>query len=187
MSNKDELNEFRQAFGDVKRLAADDKVSLTRKDQHADARKQRRKDLATDISNAHQANAYFAFSDAFEAHFDANGPLKYVVQSKYSEQLKRLRRGDYDPDLILDLHGMTRANAKAEVAALLYAAKRQHFRCVCIVHGIGGGILKLQVPNWLVQHPDVVAFHQATLEWGGNGALLVLLRHADPKLGESFD
>ncbi|MDM7860036.1 endonuclease SmrB [Alteromonas sp. ASW11-36] len=187
MSNKDESNEFRQALGDVKPLAPNDKVNLTRKDQHADARKQRRRDIAADNRNAQQANAYFAFSDAYEAHFDTNGPLKYVAQSTYSDELKRLRRGDYDPELILDLHGMNRANAKAEIAALLHAAKRQHFRCVCIVHGIGSGVLKLQVPNWLVQHPDVLAFHQAPLEWGGNGALLVLLRHADPKLGESFD
>ncbi|MGO3798867.1 MAG: Smr/MutS family protein, partial [Vibrio casei] len=30
-------------------------------------------------------------------------------------------------------------------------------------------------PLWLAQHPDVMAYHQAPLEFGGNGALLILL------------
>jgi DNA-nicking Smr family endonuclease len=47
------------------------------------------------------------------------------------------------------------------------------------VHGIGSHILKNKVPHWLVQHPDVMAFHQAPLEWGGNGALLALIELKD--------
>ena len=35
--------------------------------------------------------------------------------------------------------------------------------------------LKQKAPLWLAQHPDVMAFHQAPLEFGGDGALLVLL------------
>ncbi|GAB3037204.1 endonuclease SmrB [Bowmanella dokdonensis] len=123
-----------------------------------------------------QAAASFQFSDGFEAWFDPSQPLKYVQPGSDSHELKRLRRGDYPPDLILDLHGLRREDAKMEIAALLHAARKQHCACVCIVHGLGEHVLKRSVPNWLIQHPDVLAFHQAPLEWGGRGALLVLLR-----------
>jgi DNA-nicking Smr family endonuclease len=55
------------------------------------------------------------------------------------------------------------------------AAQKQHVHCICIVHGIGTYILKQSVPSWLVQHPAILGFHQAPLEWGGNGALLALV------------
>ncbi len=120
--------------------------------------------------------ASFEFSDAFEGYYQHEGPVKYVQPGTDSFAVKRLRRGDYPPDLILDLHGLTQQQSKAEIAALIDAAQKEQCACVCIVHGIGGQVLKRAVPNYLVQHPDVLAFHQAPLEWGGNGALLVLLR-----------
>ena len=81
--------------------------------------------------------------------------------------------------LVLDLHGLDQHQSKQEIAALLYACQKEHAQCVCIVHGIGSRILKNKVPHWLVQHPDVMAFHQAPLEWGGDGALLVLIELKD--------
>lgn len=124
-----------------------------------------------------QAAATFQFSDGFEAHFPGEGPLKWTKPGEDSGEVKRLRRGEYPPDLILDLHGYHREEAKLEIAALLHEANKRHLHCVCIVHGIGNRILKKWVPNWLVQHPDVLGFHNAPLEWGGNGALLVLLKN----------
>ncbi|MFP5304082.1 Smr/MutS family protein, partial [Cobetia sp. SIMBA_158] len=53
--------------------------------------------------------------------------------------------------------------------------KKQHYYCACVVHGIGGGILKHKIPQYLVQHPDVIAMHQAPLEYGGKGAVLILI------------
>jgi DNA-nicking Smr family endonuclease len=183
MSDDDDSALFRNALKAVKPIASSDKVVLSRQDRLASAKAERRSHISDLIKSERQSNAYFAFSDAFEAHFNSSGPLKYVRDSANSDQLKRLRRGDYVPELILDLHGLTRELAKAEIAALLYAARQRHLACVCIVHGIGTGVLRQQVPNWLVQHPDILAFHQATLEWGGQGAVLVLVNNTDPKLG----
>lgn len=174
---------FREALKGVKPISSTDTVILPRRDRHESAKATRRNKISEAIKNERRSKAYFVFSDAYEAHFNATGPLKYARNKTNSDELKRLRRGDYVPDLILDLHGLTRETAKAEIAALLYEAKQQHLSCVCIVHGIGAGVLRQQVPNWLVQHPDIIAFHQATLEWGGNGALLVLINSSDPKLG----
>ncbi len=123
--------------------------------------------------------AEFHFSDEFEPDLSSSGPMKYVRHDVDSFEAKNLRRGQYSPDLILDLHGLDKNQAKREIAALLYACQKEHAQCVCIVHGIGSRILKNKVPHWLVQHPDVRAFHQAPLEWGGNGALLVLIELKD--------
>ena len=124
-------------------------------------------------------HAQFHFSDEFEPDLNQQGPMKYVRDGVDSFEAKNLRRGEYAPDLILDLHGLDKNQAKQEIAALLYACQKEHAQCVCIVHGIGSRVLKNKVPHWLVQHPDVMAFHQAPLEWGGNGALLVLIELKD--------
>ncbi len=49
---------------------------------------------------------------------------------------------------------------------------------------MGKHILKKQVPLWLAQHPDILAFHQAPLEFGGQGALSVLVELADWQMKE---
>lgn len=128
---------------------------------------------------AAKQHAQFHFSDEFEPDLSSQGPMKYVRHDVDTFEVKNLRRGQYAPDLILDLHGLDQLQAKQEIAALLYACQKEHAQCICIVHGIGSRILKTKVPHWLVQHPDVMAFHQAPLEWGGNGALLALIELKD--------
>ncbi len=124
---------------------------------------------------SNKALAQFHFSDEFEPNLSDQGPVKFVRDDVNSYEAKNLRRGHYQPDLILDLHGLDQHHAKKELAALIFACQKEHARCVCIVHGIGSRVLKNKVPHWLVQHPDVMAFHQAPLEWGGAGAILALI------------
>lgn len=142
------------------------------------------KSVASKKSSTQQnkALAQFHFSDEFEPHLNKQGPMKYLRDGVDSFEVKNLRRGYYRPDLILDLHGLDQQQAKKELAALLYACQKEHAQCICIVHGIGSYILKNKVPHWLVQHPDVMAFHQAPLEWGGDGALLALIELKDKYL-----
>lgn len=70
---------------------------------------------------------------------------------------------------------MTQQEAKRELGAMIAYCLKENVHCACVQHGIGKHILKQNVPLWLAQHPDVLAFHQAPLEFGGDGALLVLL------------
>jgi DNA-nicking Smr family endonuclease len=128
-----------------------------------------------DLTKIKQAVASFEFSDGFEGHFDIDQPLKYVKHGTDSHEIKRLRRGDYPPDLILDLHGVKKEEAKHEIAALIHVAQKKHVYCVSIMHGKGTYVLKKSIPNWLIQHPAVMGFHQAPKEWGGHAALLVLI------------
>jgi len=122
-----------------------------------------------------QKQAEFYFSDGFVPHLNDEGPMRYCREDIEKYELKKLRRGDYFPDLVLDLHGLNQSEAKSEILALFKECKKRHIQCCCIVHGIGGGTLKTRTPYWIAQYPELLAFHQAPLEWGGQGALLVLL------------
>ena len=93
--------------------------------------------------------------------------------------LKQLRRGDFQPELFLDLHGLTKEKAKKELAALILACEREHVYCASIMTGFGTRTLKEQIPRWLVQHPKVLALHQAPREWGGDAAILILVEQQD--------
>ena len=122
-----------------------------------------------------QADASHYFSDEFQPLLNTEGPVKYVRPDVSHFEAKKLRRGDYSPELFLDLHGLTQLQAKQELGALIAACRREHVFCACVMHGHGKHILKQQTPLWLAQHPHVMAFHQAPKEYGGDAALLVLI------------
>ncbi|MBV4411864.1 endonuclease SmrB [Enterobacteriaceae bacterium YMB-R22] len=122
-----------------------------------------------------QIDASHYFSDEFQPLLSAEGPSRYVRQDVDHYELKKLRRGDYSPELFLDLHGLTQQQAKQELGALIAACRRERIWCACVMHGHGRHILKQQTPLWLAQHPHVMAFHQAPKAYGGNAALLVLI------------
>lgn len=96
--------------------------------------------------------------------------------------LARLRRGQWAVQAQLDLHGLRRDEARAQLQAFVRAALRHGQRCVRVIHGKGHGspgrepVLKAKVQRWLAQRPEVLAFAQATAAQGGAGALLVLLQ-----------
>ncbi len=162
----DDKKLFKETIGKVKPIMADtihfEKTTSKPKTRPSDKK-------------SNKALAQFHFSDEFEPDLSTPGPMKYVRADVDSFEAKNLRRGFYQPDLILDLHGLDQHQAKKELAALLHACQKEHAQCICVIHGIGSKILKNKVPHWLVQHPDVMAFHQAPLKWGGNGALLALI------------
>ncbi|MDX3775226.1 endonuclease SmrB [Chromatiaceae bacterium AAb-1] len=118
----------------------------------------------------------FCFSDEFEGFISDGGSQSYVQPGDDPHLSGRLKRGEFQPQVVLDLHGMTKQEAQTELAALLAYCEKQHFNCACVVHGKGLGILAHKVPNWLIQHPNVRAFHTAPRSWGKHGALLLLLK-----------
>jgi DNA-nicking Smr family endonuclease len=93
----------------------------------------------------------------------------------------RLRRGQWALQGELDLHGLTREEARERLSAFLREAHRRGQRCVRVVHGKGNGspgrqpVLKDKVQRWLAQRVEVIVFAQASGAQGGAGALLVLL------------
>lgn len=98
--------------------------------------------------------------------------------------LERLRRGEPAPDRELDLHGLSLAEAREDVAFEVGDAWHEGERCVRIVTGRGGHsqlgpVMRDAVVEWLQTPPlsdPVMVFTSAPPELGGTGALLVLLR-----------
>lgn len=165
-----EKNLFKEAVGKVKPIVQDKILRSNRSTVTKKVIKEK---------ESNKQNAEFYFSDDFEPYLNQQGPVKYIREDVDTFEAKKLRRGSYSPDLILDLHGLDQQQAKLEISALLFACQKEHAHCICIIHGLGSRILKNKVPHWLVQHPDVMAFHQAPLEWGGNGAILALIEIED--------
>ncbi|HET9552742.1 MAG TPA: Smr/MutS family protein [Anaeromyxobacteraceae bacterium] len=101
--------------------------------------------------------------------------------------VRKLRRGDYAVQGHLDLHGLTREEAKTQVDAFLRASRQGGKRCVVLVHGRGLHsrdqlpVLKDALRTWLGQGRfarHVLAFATARPADGGAGAVYVLLRRA---------
>lgn len=133
-------------------------------EQHASIEKQ-----------THQAFNRFQFSDEYEPYIDEGQTLSFVREGFPSYFAKALRRGDVAPEVVLDLHGINKQQAQFDIADLITDCIQRQVLCACIVHGVSGGILKRKVPHYLMQHPDVIAFHQAPLEWGGKGAVVLMI------------
>ncbi|MGC4122488.1 MAG: Smr/MutS family protein [Myxococcales bacterium] len=99
--------------------------------------------------------------------------------------LAALRRGEYAVQGHVDLHGLTKAEAKESVDQFLTGSRRAGKRCVLVVHGRGLNskdhipVLKEQLKVWLQRGHigrAVLAFATARPHDGGAGAVYVLLR-----------
>ncbi len=101
--------------------------------------------------------------------------------------MRRLRRGDYAVQGHIDLHGLTREEAKGAVDAFLKRSRQAGKRCVLLVHGRGihsreqVPVLKEALRTWLATARfgrHVLAFATARPVDGGGGAVYVLLRRS---------
>ena len=98
------------------------------------------------------------------------------------QTLRQLRRGRYPVEDELDLHGLSQASARDQLAEFITSSRHAGLRCVRVVHGKGyrsgarGPVLKIAVNIWLRRHADVLAFTSARAIDGGTGAVYVLLR-----------
>lgn len=97
---------------------------------------------------------------------------------------ERLKRGQLPIDAMLDLHGLTQAEAHRQLDAFLANSAHAGRRCLLVITGKGlwreeSGILREMVPRWLNEAPNrgrVLAIAQAQPRHGGAGALYLLLK-----------
>lgn len=114
----------------------------------------------------------------------AGGAVDGWVSGFDRRRLRELRSGDIEPDVEIDLHGMTRAEAHRALTAALRDAIARQQRCVLVVHGRGarsaaGPVLRDTLPEWLAEAPhraSILAFAAGESQRGG--ATYVLLRRA---------
>lgn len=106
--------------------------------------------------------------------------ILYQQTSISHKILRNLRKGQYNVEAVLDLHGMTIDAAAVAVAQFLQNALQARMRVVLIIHGKGHHsarpILKNKINAWLRHRPEVLAFCSALPSHGSRGALYVLLK-----------
>ena len=163
---QDEFDLFRAETKGIKPMKQDTFVAPRQK---RDQKKIELKELRA------KEDTLFYFSDEYEPLLNEESAVKYLRENEDSHLLKQLRRGDFSPEIFLDLHGLTREQAKLELAALIQTCEKEHLYCASVMTGYGTYTLKRQIPRWLVQHPKVRALHQAPKEWGGEAAILILI------------
>lgn len=129
-----------------------------------------------------------SLSDDFDVeHLLEDEPgVSFTRSGVGSDVLKKLRKGYWQVQDELDLHGMRRDTARDQLGDFLRRAVKGKLRCVCIIHGKGLGsaggepVLRSMVHSWLEQKEDVIAFCAANMDGRPHGALIVLLRAALP-------
>lgn len=125
----------------------------------------------------------------FEDRLDMGDEAAYLRSGLPRRVLTDLRRGRWVVQGELDLHGLTRDEARASLAQFIALALQQGRRCLRVIHGKGHGspgrvpVLKHLSRGWLAQREDILAFCQARPHDGGDGALLVLLQAGNAARG----
>jgi DNA-nicking Smr family endonuclease len=162
---------FAQAMAEVQRLPPDRRGDRVRARPLADGWQRQEADTrAGTLSDAGSAGVP-----------DEEHKAAFVGPGVDRRELRKLKRGDYDPGDTLDVHGMTAAEALAAVRRFLDRSRARH-RCVAIIHGRGlrspgnVAVLKTRVRACLREHRLVLAFSDAPPDAGGPGAVYVLLR-----------
>jgi DNA-nicking Smr family endonuclease len=177
----DELSEFEALMRaeQVKPLPKSNKVRLNKSAPSLHASSKR---------TTQQSHHRYHLSDEYYPALPESGPMQYA-RTGFKTQLKELAKGYYTFDIHVDVHGMTKAQAKHTLVGTLGKLLQHHngelWACLCINHGMGQGILKAQIPRWLVQIPEVVAFHEAPKHQGGHGVLWVLCHRDLNKLEDT--
>jgi len=106
----------------------------------------------------------------------------YLRSGLARDVLRKLRRGHWVVQDIVDLHGLNRQEARSSLVEFLGGCLKRGLRCVRVVHGKGlrspgrEPVLKGKVQRWLAQRDEVLAFCEAPKNQGGSGAVLVLLK-----------
>lgn len=119
---------------------------------------------------------------SFEDRLDMGDEAAFLRTGLPRRVLSDLRRGRWVLQGQIDLHGLTRDEARAALGHFLTASLQQGHRCIRVIHGKGLGspgrvsILKQLSRGWLAQREEILAFCQAGPHDGGAGALLVLMR-----------
>lgn len=108
--------------------------------------------------------------------------IAYKQTSVSHKILRKLRKGQYNVEAKLDLHGMSAEEARNAVSHFLHACIQNGIRVGLIVHGKGQHsqmpVLKNKINFWLRELDMVLAFCSAAPAHGGRGAVYVLLKRA---------
>lgn len=168
----DDLALFHQAMKDAKPFTASDKVRLTPPSSRP------RQKIPKDSTFEEK----FHLSDTNrEPEVTGEAFITFKQSDISNKNLRKLRKGQYNVQAVLDLHGMTVEEAMTAVENFLQQCLQEGIRVVLIIHGKGhhshqSPILKNKLNNWLREINFVLAFSSAAPQHGSRGAMYVLLK-----------
>ena len=177
---EDEAELFRQAVGEVAPVKSGKGLAPPKEPPSAAALRivDAELEALTQLSELVAGEGPFDLADSDEF-------VEGAVEGLDARVTARLRAGEYSTQGHLDLHGMTRAEAKAALEKFVSASRLAGKRCVLVVTGRGLHskdqipVLKEGVQSWLSRGRvgrQVLAFTTARPQDGGAGAVYVLLR-----------
>jgi DNA-nicking Smr family endonuclease len=108
--------------------------------------------------------------------------LQYFRPHLSRKVMRQLRRGSFAIQDEIDLHRMTREQARTALRSFIHECGARGMTCVRVIHGKGlssgpqGPVLKAAVNSWLRRWDEVTAFCSARPWHGGTGAVYVLLK-----------
>jgi len=126
-----------------------------------------------------------SFFDGSEPHEIVQGDdsIEFKRDGVADKILRKLGKGQYNVEAVLDLHKMTVEQARTAVNSFLHQCLGRKIRTALIVHGKGmpgnPPILKNQLNCWLRQAKVVLAFRSASPRHGGKGAVYILLKRSE--------
>jgi DNA-nicking Smr family endonuclease len=170
--------DFIQAMQGVKRLVGFNRADIRPEKQVIRRTASHKKMMAQDTNLAPWEQLTSA--DSVRAHCN----LSFQQGTVTAKQLTRLRRGNFSTPCVIDLHGLTEAQAQARLTQWLLRCRHKTVRYALIIHGKGLGsttenpVLKNFVNWWLRNQPRILAFSSALPADGGTGAIYALLAAA---------
>ncbi|MGH8597630.1 MAG: Smr/MutS family protein [Gammaproteobacteria bacterium] len=163
---------FRHAVSDVRPLKPTETVTV----------RPPRPKLSAMAHSSWSAGEVCFLRDPSLAELDYTDELSYKKIGVSPAIFRKLKRGQFPCQDVVDLHGLPLTKAKSLLINFLNACRARGLRCVLIVHGKGyrspdqKPVLKPRVAHWLAQRDDVVAYVSARTAEGGTGALYALLK-----------
>lgn len=174
MTTQDDTALFRQAMADVAPLKHTPRV------QPDPIRPRRRKQSPPVAEYGNVASAdEVAPLEEWET---PGGHVFWQRASLRPQEVRRLKRGDFNTSWCIDLHGMTRDEAAQALQQFVVQAQQAGVRHLLVITGKGyhseGGIsvIRTLTQQTLQRLPMVLAYTSAQPTDGGTGALYVFLR-----------
>ena len=115
----------------------------------------------------------------------ADKALSYKLEGVANKTLRKLEKGQYNVEAVLDLHGMSVSHAEAAVKDFLQHCFHTGVQVGLIIHGKGlvnkAPILKNKLNHWLREVPGITAFCSAAPKHGSLGAMYVMFKRTSTR------
>ena len=167
--NPDDLDAFYKAVAGTKPLIHNNKVQL----QSCPRR--------VTTSSVKTPEEQFDFKESQDLlNVQGEEFIAFRQASISNKTLRKLRKGQYNVEAILDLHGLSVEEAKIAIHNFLQRCLQKKLSVVLIIHGKGRHgqmpILKNKLNHWLREINSILAFCSATPTHGSRGAIYILLK-----------